>query len=124
VAIGAFMRSDKGETPSDHHTVACIQTGGPAGLLHSAFEVLGLDDLMAGHDHLQAAGFTPSWGVGRHILGSQVFDYWRDPHGFEIEHWTDGDRLRASDPGGVAGMDAALGVQWGMQMPAPPQPPA
>jgi catechol 2,3-dioxygenase-like lactoylglutathione lyase family enzyme len=123
VAIGAFMRADRGETPHDHHTVACIQTGGPAGLLHSAFEVVGLDDLMAGHDHLSAAGYTPSWGIGRHILGSQVFDYWRDPHGFEIEHWTDGDQLRASDGGGRAGMDAALGVQWGMKMPAPPLPP-
>jgi catechol 2,3-dioxygenase-like lactoylglutathione lyase family enzyme len=120
VAIGAFMRANRGETPSDHHTVACIQTGGPAGLLHSAFEVSGLDDLMAGHDHLKSAGYEPSWGIGRHILGSQVFDYWRDPHGFEIEHWTDGDQLRASDGGGRAGMDAALGVQWGMQMPAPP----
>jgi hypothetical protein len=66
-------------------------------------------------------GYTPSWGIGRHILGSQVFDYWRDPHGFEIEHWTDGDQLRASDGGGRAGMEAALGVQWGMQMPAPPR---
>jgi len=124
VAIGAFMRADRGETPHDHHTVACIQTGGPAGLLHSAFEVVGLDDLMAGHDHLAAAGYTPAWGIGRHILGSQVFDYWRDPHGFEIEHWTDGDQLRASDGGGRADMDAALGVQWGMRMPAPPVPPA
>ncbi len=120
IAIGAFMRSNRGETPSDHHTVACVQTAGPPGLLHSAFEVIGLDDLMAGHDHLKAAGYTPSWGIGRHILGSQVFDYWRDPHGFEIEHWTDGDQLRASDAPGKAGMEQVLGVQWGMQMPGPP----
>jgi catechol 2,3-dioxygenase-like lactoylglutathione lyase family enzyme len=124
VAIGAFMRADRGDTPHDHHTVACVQGAGPPGLLHSAFEVLGLDDLMAGHDHLKAGGYTPNWGIGRHILGSQVFDYWLDPHGFEIEHWTDGDQLRASDGGGSAGMDVALGVQWGMKMPAPPQPPA
>ncbi len=124
VAIGAFMRADRGETPHDHHTVAVFQGAGPIGLMHSAFEVLGLDDLMAGHDHLKAGGFTPNWGIGRHILGSQVFDYWRDPHGFEIEHWTDGDQLRASDGGGSAGMDVVLGVQWGMQMPAPPLPPA
>jgi hypothetical protein len=25
------------------------------------------------------------WGVGRHILGSQIFDYWWDPTGFMIE---------------------------------------
>jgi hypothetical protein len=29
--------------------------------------------------------------VGRHILGSQVFDYWHDPSRFKIEHYADGD---------------------------------
>lgn len=31
------------------------------------------------------------WGVRRHLLGSQIFDYWYDPSGFTIEHYTDGD---------------------------------
>ena len=38
------------------------------------------------------------WGVGRHLLGSQMYDYWRDTHGFTHEHWTDGDLLDASIP--------------------------
>lgn len=124
IAIGAFMRADRGEAPTDHHMIVCFQSGAPAGYMHSAFEVAGVDDLMVGHDHLLAGGYTAQWGIGRHILGSQMFDYWLDPFGNEIEHWTDGDQLRASDGGGVAGMDVVLGVQWGMQMPSPPEMPA
>jgi hypothetical protein len=56
-----------------------------------AFEVLDLDDLMTGNAHLRSAGWKHSWGVGRHVQGSQLFDYWRDPFGNKIEHWTDGD---------------------------------
>jgi catechol 2,3-dioxygenase-like lactoylglutathione lyase family enzyme len=121
IAIGAFMRADRGDEPTDHHMIVCFQSGAPAGHMHSAFEVAGADDLMVGHDHLAAKGYTPQWGVGRHILGSQIFDYWLDPFGNEIEHWTDGDQLCANDGGGVAGMDVVLGVQWGMQMPSPPE---
>jgi catechol 2,3-dioxygenase-like lactoylglutathione lyase family enzyme len=117
VTLGAFMRADRGDEPSDHHMIVCFQSGGPAGHMHSAFEVAGMDDLMVGHDHLVAGGYRARWGVGRHFLGSQIFDYWLDPFGNEIEHWTDGDQLRASDVGSVAGMDIVLGVQWGMQMP-------
>jgi len=85
--------------------------------MHAAFEVAGVDDLMFGHDFLKSAGHKAQWGVGRHILGSQVFDYWLDPWGHELEHWTDGDRFTASDPGGVASMADVLGVQWGAIFP-------
>lgn len=118
VAIGAFMRADRGEEPCDHHTLFLFQPPeGPPGFMHSAFEVADVDDLMTGHDHLMQAGWQPHWGVGRHILGSQIFDYWNDPFGHEIEHWTDGDQLRASDGGGIAGLGELLGGQWG-----PPNP--
>jgi hypothetical protein len=73
---------------------------------------------MAGHTLLKDAGRTPEWGVGRHILGSQVFDYWRDPWGHTLEHWTDGDLLTAQDPPGVGTIQDLMGVQWGS--PAPP----
>lgn len=38
------------------------------------------------------------WGVGRHVLGSQIFDYWADPSGFKIEHYADGDLVNAGTP--------------------------
>jgi len=118
--IGAFMRCDRGDAPCDHHTLFLLQRPGPPGFMHAAFEVLDLDDLMAGHDHLKRAGYDHAWGIGRHYLGSQVFDYWRDPFGNEIEHWTDGDQLTASDGGGVGSLEDLMGVQWGMEMPPLP----
>lgn len=118
VAIGAFLRADRGDEPCDHHTLFLFERpGAPAQFMHSAFEVADIDDLMAGHDHLMSAGWHSHWGVGRHILGSQIFDYWKDPWGHEIEHWTDGDQLRAADGGGIVGMEQLLGGQWG-----PPNP--
>ncbi len=121
-AIGAFMRCDRGEEPCDHHTLFLLERPIPPGFMHAAFEVRDLDDLMAGHDFLVRKGWDHQWGIGRHKLGSQVFDYWRDPYGNEVEHWTDGDQLVTRDGGGVATLPDLLGVQWGMEMPPLPQP--
>jgi catechol 2,3-dioxygenase-like lactoylglutathione lyase family enzyme len=117
-SIGAFMRCDRGDQPTDHHTLFLLQNPKGPGLNHAAFEVRDLDDLMAGHDHLKSADRTLAWGVGRHILGSQVFDYWRDPWGHILEHWTDGDLLTAADGSNTATLPDLLGVQWGQ--PSPP----
>lgn len=117
-ALGAFLRCDRGEAPTDHHTLFLVQSPKGAGFNHAAFEVADLDDLMTGHRHLKDGGRHAEWGVGRHILGSQVFDYWRDPWGHTLEHWTDGDLFTAADGSGVATLQDLLGVQWGP--PAPP----
>jgi catechol 2,3-dioxygenase-like lactoylglutathione lyase family enzyme len=116
-AFGAFMRCDRGETPTDHHTLFLAQSPRGPGFNHAAFEVADLDDLMRGHERLKAAGRHAEWGVGRHILGSQVFDYWRDPWGHTLEHWTDGDLFTAADGSNVAGLQDLLGVQWGPAAP-------
>jgi catechol 2,3-dioxygenase-like lactoylglutathione lyase family enzyme len=120
VAVGAFMRCDRGDDPCDHHTLFLFEAPFGPCFMHAAFEVRDLDDLMAGHDHLKRAGCSPHWGVGRHILGSQVFDYWLDPWGHEMEHWTDGDKLRAADGGGIGFVKDLLTVQWGMRSPPVP----
>jgi len=116
-SIGAFLRCDRGDTPTDHHTLFLVQSPKGPGFNHAAFEVADLDDLMAGHDRLKTAGRTPEWGVGRHVLGSQVFDYWRDPWGHTLEHWTDGDLFTAADGSNTATLQDLMAVQWG---PAPP----
>ncbi|HEX4711667.1 VOC family protein [Phenylobacterium sp.] len=118
LSVGAFLRCDLGETPTDHHTLFIVQSPKGPGFNHAAFEVADLDDLMAGHDRLKSAGAVPEWGVGRHILGSQVFDYWRDPWGHTVEHWTDGDLLTVADGSNTASLQDLVGVQWGP--PAPP----
>lgn len=117
VPLGAFLRCDRGDVPSDHHTLFLAELPGPPGLLHAAFEVANLDDLMLGHQHLKAAGRKQAWGVGRHIMGSQIFDYWLDPFGNELEHWTDGDLFTAADPPQKQTMQALLAVQWGSPHP-------
>lgn len=117
VPLGAFMRCDRGEKPADHHTLFLAQLPGELGLLHAAFEVANLDDLMLGHEHLKVKKRKAAWGVGRHIMGSQVFDYWKDPFGNELEHWTDGDLFTAADPPQKMPMSAVLAVQWGSPHP-------
>lgn len=115
VAVGAFLRCDRGDTPTDHHTLFLVQSPNAPRFNHAAFEVVDHDDLMCGHTHLKQAKRTPSWGVGRHILGSQVFDYWVDPWGHELEHWTDGDLFNVADGSRTATLQDLLAVQWGPQ---------
>ncbi len=115
--LGAFMRCDRGDIPVDHHTLFLAQAPSGPGFNHAAFEVADLDDLMLGHQRLKDAGRHAEWGVGRHILGSQVFDYWRDPWGHTLEHWTDGDLFTAADAPGAATLQDLLGVQWGPSAP-------
>jgi catechol 2,3-dioxygenase-like lactoylglutathione lyase family enzyme len=112
-AIGAFMRCDRGDTLTDHHTLFLLQSPRGPGFQHAAFEVAGLDDLMCGHTHLKNAGRQAAWGIGRHILGSQIFDYWKDPWGHEVEHWTDGDLFVAADGSNTKTLLDVLNVQWG-----------
>lgn len=115
----AFIRCDKKSQLADHHSLNFAQVPGKAASFHhAAFEVPNLDDLMVGHERLKERGYTHSWGIGRHILGSQVFDYWRDPWGHLIEHWTDGDFFAADVPTSITDIPTMLGRQWG-----PPSPP-
>ena len=53
--------------------------------------MLDWDDLSCGNQFLKQKNRRHSWGIGRHVQGSQIFDYWLDPAGNKVEHWTDGD---------------------------------
>jgi len=110
--LGAFLRCNRGATYVDHHTLFLVGTGKPD-FNHAAFEVADWDTLMLGHDKLRAAGHQHRWGVGKHILGSQVFDYWRDPHGFTLEHFTDGDLFNESFGSHMAPVEDLRGSHWG-----------
>ncbi|MEU5528005.1 VOC family protein [Micromonospora chersina] len=110
--VMSFIRCDRGSTPTDHHTLA--MTLGPANrYVHSAYQVPDLDALAAGGEHLLDRGYQRSWGIGRHIQGSQIFDYWRDPDGFLVEHFTDGDLFDCTLEPGWAPMAASGLAQWG-----------
>jgi catechol 2,3-dioxygenase-like lactoylglutathione lyase family enzyme len=110
--VTAFLRCDLGEEYSDHHTLLCVGLGEP-GFDHAAFEVEDFDEVMVGHDHLAKAGYEHHAGIGRHVLGSQVFDYWKDPWGHVVEHFTDGDLLNRNHETGRFDPATALGTQWG-----------
>ncbi len=118
LVVAAFMRCDMGpDTYVDHHTFLCLGAGKPE-FNHAAWEVCDLDDLMRGHDRLVEKEYEHAWGVGRHILGSQIFDYWRDPWGRTHEHWIDGDMFTSEKPTVKYPAESALNCQWGQ--PAPP----
>lgn len=111
--VAAFMHCGLGDTYTDHHTLALITAqDGRSRFDHSAFEVLDLDDLMQGNAYLKEKGYQHSWGVGRHIQGSQLFDYWRDPFGNKIEHWTDGDLVNDAFEVGSAPISNGELSQW------------
>ena len=112
--IAAFMHCGLGQTFTDHHTLALITSpNGVSRFDHSAFEVLDHDDLVQGNVYLKSRGHKHSWGVGRHIQGSQLFDYWRDPAGNKVEHWTDGDLVNDETPVGNAPISNDELSQWG-----------
>jgi catechol 2,3-dioxygenase-like lactoylglutathione lyase family enzyme len=117
--ISSFNRLDRGENYVDHHVFFCMQ-GPKAGLNHIAFEVANFDAVMTGHEHLQSLGtYKPIWGVGRHVYGSQIFDYWADPWGRVHEHMTDSDMLNASAaPNLNRAAPGGNRSQWGDSMPA------
>jgi catechol 2,3-dioxygenase-like lactoylglutathione lyase family enzyme len=108
----AFIRCDLGAVPADHHTLAMAlmpQTG----YLHSAYELTDLDEVAASGQYLREQGYRHAWGLGRHIQGSQIFDYWRDPDRAMFEHYTDGDVFDAAMEPGWTPMSVSGLAQWG-----------
>ena len=117
--VSSFNRCDRGEAYVDHHVFFCMQAP-RSGLNHLAFEVQNFDAVMTGHEHLRGLGkYRHVWGVGRHVYGSQIFDYWADPWSRVHEHMTDSDMLNNSarptlNPAAPGGNRS----QWGDSMPS------
>ncbi|KAJ4187439.1 hypothetical protein NW759_016889 [Fusarium solani] len=95
-----FMHIDLGATFTDHHSffLGSNPTDKPAFVHHSSFEVNDMDTQALGHKWLSEKGYTNCWGIGRHVLGSQVFDYWFDTSGNILEHYSDGDMVNKDTP--------------------------
>ncbi len=112
-----FFRLDLGATPADHHSFV-LAGGIEEKYEHSAYEVVDLDALGQGHNVLRANGHRHMWGIGRHVLGSQLFDYWYDPDGMEFEHYTDGDVFTADYPTHYVPLELSGIWAWGDDVPA------
>jgi catechol 2,3-dioxygenase-like lactoylglutathione lyase family enzyme len=115
--IGSFNRCDCGDDYVDHHVFFCV-TNERAGLNHMSFEVPDVDAVFMDHEYLTRLGkYEHMWGVGRHLLGSQVYDYWCDPWGRVHEQWADTDRLNVKSGSHLLSAQEALVSQWGEDPP-------
>ncbi|MDX1735596.1 MAG: hypothetical protein R3228_14580, partial [Halioglobus sp.] len=112
-AMMIFSCLDRGSEFVDHHVVGfqfAVDEG--ARVQHMAFEVGNFDDLMGGHEHLKRSRYRHIWGIGRHLLGGQIFDYWANPWGVIHEHWTDTDLVNEDHvPGDI--QPSELEEYWG-----------
>jgi hypothetical protein len=114
--FGTFLRCGRGADYVDHHAMLVVEAA-ETGIHHCSFELQDLDAIMGAHDHLSSRGYRLDCGVGRHLIGSQIFDYWRDPYGFRVEHYTDGDVVN-DEYVPVRYTEAAdETTQWGMDPP-------
>ena len=114
--VGSFNRLDRGEDYVDHHAFFCIR-GEKSGLNHLSFEAADIDDVMVGHEHLEARGYRHIWGIGRHLIGSQLFDYWADPWGRVHEHGPIRTCSTAQTPPNFVDRNAGLNGPWGQPIP-------
>ena len=115
--IGSFNRLDRGDDYVDHHVFFCIRHE-KAGLNHLSYEVPDIDAVMQDHEYLKSLNkYEHMWGIGRHLLGSQVYDYWCDPWGRSHERWADTDRLNAAQGGNLLSVEQGFQSQWGERPP-------
>ncbi|KAI4149279.1 MAG: hypothetical protein LQ340_004709 [Diploschistes diacapsis] len=114
--VALFAHIDRGSEYVDHHCFF-LNESSTSHVHHCSFEVHDFDTQYLGHQWLAQKGYESVWGVGRHVLGSQIFDYWWDPTGFMIEHYADGDQVNNETPigWGPAG-EESLAV-WGPGVP-------
>ncbi len=113
----SFNRLDRGSKPADHHTLVLIRDI-EAKYQHSAYETLDLDSVGQGQQYMKWKGWRHFWGMGRHTLGSQIFDYWLDPDGDELEHYADGDVFDDQYPTRYHQMDMGGTWAWGDDIPS------
>jgi len=110
--VMAFIRCDLDSMPTDHHTLAMVLQPRTE-YVHSAYQLTDLDEVAASGEYLRERGYRHAWGLGRHIQGSQIFDYWRDPDRAMFEHYADGDVFDSSMEPGWAPLSVSGLSQWG-----------
>ena len=115
--LATFLRFDRGDEFVDHHVL--LVSGAPRiGCHHTSFEMCDFDAVASAHDYLLSKGWQLDVGYGRHYLGSLIYDYWFDPFGNRIEHYTDTDKVNASYQPVYFTGTADETTQWG---PLPPE---
>ena len=72
---------------------------------------------LAGKLAVGEAAHTGEHDGDRHLLGSQIFDYWFDPDGLQFEHYTDGDVFTADFETHYSEFDLGSIWAWGVDIP-------
>ncbi|WP_051242343.1 VOC family protein [Azohydromonas australica] len=109
--VGGFYRINRGAEWVDHHAIAFFAFG-KSEVHHMSFEVPDSEHQFIAHRHMQKGGWEPVWGVGRHPLGSHVFDVWKDPNGLRFETFTDTDVCNNDRPMGIHAIEASEMDVW------------
>ena len=87
---GDFMRCAGGH---DHHNLFLISRADRNAFDHASFEVENFDMVMMGGKFMKEAGWEADTALGRHILGSNYYWYFRNPCGGNTEYFADMDRM-------------------------------
>ena len=115
--VATFHCLELGKEYVDHHCLLMVRGEHPGSSVHhSSFEVEDLDTQFMGHQWLETHGYDLVWGIGRHVHGSQVFDYWYDPSHFIVEHYADGDLVNEDTK--TTRAEAGNMAVWGPPVPA------
>ncbi len=83
-----------GQQGSDHHLLAFAKSA-RHGFHHAGWEVPSMEECGLGGMQMRDAGYRAGWGVGRHGVGSNHFQYVRDPWGSYSEYSADIDFIAA-----------------------------
>ena len=84
---------------------------------YSSFEVHDFDVQQLGHKWLVQKGYRPAWGIGPHVLGSRIFNYWWDVSGNMMEHYADGDLVNQDTPISYVKAGSYSLAIWGPKVP-------
>lgn len=79
-----------------HHTIA-VARGPVSGVHHVGIEVPDRTALIAACDRLAELGHRVEYGPGRHMVGNNLFIYFRDRHGIRIEVFCELERVLDAD---------------------------
>jgi catechol 2,3-dioxygenase-like lactoylglutathione lyase family enzyme len=90
VSDGDFLRCARSQ---DHHNLLLLHRGNNRTFSHVAVEVRGLDEIIAGGQHMKRQGWIAGKTPGRHILGSNLNWFFRNPCGGNVEYTADFDRV-------------------------------
>jgi catechol 2,3-dioxygenase-like lactoylglutathione lyase family enzyme len=114
--VSSFLRCDKGAEHVDHHTLY-LKAMQETRCHHLGLEVENLEAVHRANYFMSTTDYKHNWGVGRHVVGSNIFDQWNDPWGLMHEYFADMDMLNVETPTALTPVSESLVTHWG-----PPHP--